>query len=62
MTTVNPETMEEVTSTIPAGTYGRPSIYNGTLPEYNHEEILALLATEEWTAPMDENFPSAPQS
>jgi len=54
--------MEEITTTIPAGTYGRPSIYNGVFTEYNHEEILALLATEEWTAPMDENFPSAPQS
>lgn len=59
-TSLNPETMEEMTNTIPAGTYGRPSIYNGVFPEYNHEEILALLATEEWTAPMDENFPSAP--
>lgn len=51
-THVNPETGEEVTSTVAAGTYGRPSIYNGTYPEYNHEEILALLATEAWTAPM----------
>ena len=59
-TFINPETMEETTSTIVAGIYGRPSIYNGVFPEYNHEEILALLATEEWTTPMDENSPSAP--
>jgi hypothetical protein len=59
-TFINPETMEEVTSTIVAGIYGRPSIYNGTYSEYNHEEILELLATEEWTRPIDENSPSAP--
>ena len=54
----NPETEEEETVTIQAGTYGRPSIYNGTHPEYNHEEILALLATEEWTLPQTEEMPS----
>ena len=32
---------------------GRPSIYSETYTEYNHEEILALLATEAWTAPID---------
>ena len=57
-TIINPETMEEGTITIEAGTYGRPSIYNGVHPEYNHEEILALLATEEWTSPMTEEMPS----
>jgi hypothetical protein len=61
-TFINPETMEETTSTIAAGIYGRPSIYNGVFPEYNHEEILALLATEEWTVPMDpEMFPTPSQ-
>jgi hypothetical protein len=59
-TFINPETNEEQTSTITAGIYGRPSIYNGVFPEYNHAEILALLATEEWTAPIDENMPSQP--
>ena len=49
------ETGEEHTSVTPAGTYGRPSIYNGTFPEYNHEEILALLATEDWTAPLSQD-------
>ena len=48
----DPITQEEVTTTVLAGVYGRPSIYNGTYPEYNHEEILALLSTEEWTAPL----------
>jgi len=52
-TYIDPETQEEVTTTVLAGVYGRPSIYNGTYPEYNHEDILALLATEEWTAPVD---------
>ena len=52
--TLDPETNEETTSTVLAGTYGRPSIYNGTYTEYDHAGILALLATEEWTAPMEE--------
>ena len=53
-TFLDPETQEEITTTVEAGVYGRPSIYNGTYPEYNHEEILALLATEAWTAPIQE--------
>ena len=57
---INPETMEEVISTIPAGIYGRPLIYNGIYPEYNHEEILTLLATEEWTTPMDTEMSATP--
>jgi len=52
-TYIDPETQEEVTATVLAGIYGRPSVYNGVYPEYNHEDILALLATEEWTAPVD---------
>jgi hypothetical protein len=48
------ETGEEVTYTIHAGTYGRPSIYSDTYTECTHDEILAVLATEEWTAPMEE--------
>lgn len=59
-TFINPETQEEVTTIVPAGTYGRPSIYNGVYIEYNHEDILTLLATEEWTTPMNGNFPSPP--
>ena len=56
-TFLDPETQEEITTTVEAGVYGRPSIYNGTYPEYNHEEILALLATEAWTAPIQESMP-----
>lgn len=56
-TFTDPETQEEITTTVEAGVYGRPSIYNGTYPEYNHEEILALLATEAWTAPIEETMP-----
>jgi len=52
-TFTNPETGEEESSVIEAGTYGRPAIYNGTYPEYNHQEILELLATEAWTTPID---------
>jgi hypothetical protein len=47
------ETGEEVTYTTYAGTYGRPSLYQEGMTEYNHSEILALLATEEWTTSVD---------
>jgi len=53
-TVVNPETGEETSNTTLAGVYGRPQIYSQEYPEYAHEEILALLATEEWTKPMEE--------
>ena len=52
-TTINAETGETVTTTIPAGTYGRPSIYDPSYPEYTHEEILGVLSTEEWTRPIE---------
>lgn len=42
------ETLEEVTTTTKAGVYGRPDIYSEEYTEYNHEDILALLATDEW--------------
>ena len=47
---VDLETEEETTVTTAAGTYGRPSIYSEDYTEYNHTEILALLATEAWTS------------
>ena len=53
-TFINSETLEEGSYTIKAGIYGRPSIYSEEYPELNHEEILALLSTEEWTQPMTE--------
>ena len=39
-----------LTASFEAGTYGRPSIYDEAYTEYNHSEILTLLATEEWTS------------
>ena len=53
-THIDPETNEEVTTTVEAGVYGRPSIYSDSYTEYTHSEILTLLATEAWTAPMEE--------
>lgn len=50
-TFIDSDTGEETTITTPPGVYGRPSLYNGTYPEYNHQEILELLATEAWTEP-----------
>jgi hypothetical protein len=51
--TLNIETGETITTTIPAGTYGRPSIYDPSYPEYTHEEILEVLSTEEWSRPIN---------
>lgn len=47
------ETGEEETNTIEAGIYGRPSIYSEDYTEYNHADILALLATEAWTEELE---------
>lgn len=46
---IDPETGEEKTNTIKVGVYGRPDVYSTDYTEYNHEDILALLATDEWT-------------
>ena len=43
------ETGEDVTTTIEAGVYGRPSVYSTDYTEYNHADILALLSTDAWT-------------
>lgn len=51
---VDAETGEETTITTPAGVYGRPSIYTEGMTEYNHDEILELLATEAWTEPVQD--------
>ena len=53
-TFMNAETEEEETVVTPAGVYGRPSIYTEGMTEYNHDEILALLATEAWTEPVQD--------
>jgi hypothetical protein len=55
-TYIDMDTQEETEITVEAGVYGRPSIYNGTYPEYNHQEILELLATEAWTTPMNDEL------
>ena len=55
-TFIDAETGEEQTVTTLAGTYGRPSIYTDGMTEYNHAEILALLATEDWSAPAEEQI------
>ena len=52
-TYLNPETNEEVSTTVVAGVYGRPSIYNEAYNEYDHAGILELLATEAWSEPID---------
>ena len=48
-TYLHPETKEEMTNTIKVGVYGRPDVYSTDYTEYNHKDILALLATDEWT-------------
>jgi len=48
------ETGEEKTNTIKAGTYDRPSVYSNDYTEYNHADILDLLATEAWTKTIEE--------
>ena len=53
-TGLNAETGEEITYTTPAGIYRRPSIYQEGDIEYNHEEILHILSTEEWSKPLTE--------
>ena len=53
-TILDPETNEEVTTTVQAGVYGRPSIYSDAYTEYDHASILELLATEAWTEPITE--------
>jgi hypothetical protein len=49
--TTNPETGDPIITTVNAGIYGRPSIYEEGMKEYLHEEMLELLSTEEWILP-----------
>lgn len=42
------EKMIDITQTIKKGIYGRPSIYSNEYTEYNHDEIINLLLTDEW--------------
>ncbi len=43
------ETDKDVSYITKAGVYGRPDVYSTDYTEYNHEDILALLATDKWT-------------
>lgn len=47
-TFIDPETNQEVTNTVQAGIYSRPSIYLEEYPEYTHPEILSLLTGSNW--------------
>ena len=51
---INAATGESGSYVVEAGIYGRPSIYSPEYPEYNHEEMLNLLSTPEWTIPINE--------
>lgn len=51
---VDAETGEETVTEVPAGTYGRPSVYKPEYQEYDHQGILALLSGLEWTLPNPE--------
>jgi len=53
-TGINPETQEETSYTALAGIYGRPDIYHEGDTEYNHQEILTILSTEEWSKPIED--------
>lgn len=39
-----------LTSSFEAGIYGRPDIYSSEYTEYNHADILTLLATDAWSS------------
>jgi alpha-L-fucosidase len=46
--TENPDSW--ITSSVEAGVYGRPSIYQEGDKEYTHQEILNVLTGSEWTS------------
>ena len=56
-TYINAETGEETLHTVQAGVYGRPAIWTEESVEYTHQEILEILATEEWSSPIEANWP-----
>ena len=53
-TYTNPETEEDITNTTKVGVYGRPDIYSSDYTEYNHTEILNVLAGSNWITPEEE--------
>lgn len=52
--TIEADTGLEHTTVIPAGTYGRPSVYSDEYPEYTHAEILEIVNGPDWTDPNPE--------
>jgi hypothetical protein len=51
---INAETNQIANYIVEAGVYGRPSIYSSSYQEYNYQDILTLLSTEEWSSPINE--------
>ena len=51
---ISAETNQTGSYIVEAGVYGRPSIYSSSYQEYNHQDILTLLSTEEWSSPINE--------
>lgn len=51
---IDADTNEEKSYTTKKGVYGRPDVYSTDYTEYNHADILALLATDEWTIKIEE--------
>lgn len=51
---IDADTKEEKSYTTKKGVYGRPDVYSTDYTEYNHTDILALLATDEWTIKIEE--------
>lgn len=49
---INAETNQTGSYVVEAGIYGRPSIYSSSYQEYDHQGILTLLSTEEWSSPI----------
>ena len=47
----------EISSSIDAGVYGRPSIYSSEYTEYDHEGILKLLNNSKWTTENEYSLP-----
>lgn len=47
-TYLDTETNTEMTSSVEAGIYGRPSFYSSSYQEYTHEEILNVLTSSIW--------------
>ena len=52
VTGVNPETGEPWSYTVLAGTYGRPTFWNSTMIENDHEQIIEILNSPAWKRPM----------